>query len=312
MPPHDPSTRRRAAVATLCLVQFVDVLGVTVVVAALPAMLADTGSGYPTDGALISTGYATLFGGLLVFGSRVGDRYGHRRTIHAGLALFALGALLTAAAGTAAVVTAGRCLQGAAAAVAVPSALALLTTIAADDRARARALAAWSAAGAVAGASGFLVGGVVTQLAGWRLIFWLMLGVAALQAVAVTAFVGPATAAGPGARRPPLAPLASGLLTLAVMLLVVGATLLGEPVHRGLGALLLGAALACVPAFVRADRRSRAPLLPADLLRRPVLRRGAARSSTRRPPAPSPPSPRCTCRTRSGGRRWRRPSCSCR
>ena len=50
-------------------------------------------------------------------------------------------------------------------------------------------MAAWSAAGAVAGASGFVVGGVVSAVTTWRLIFWGLLGMAAAQAVAVTILV---------------------------------------------------------------------------------------------------------------------------
>lgn len=58
-------------VVSLCLVQFVDVLGGTVMVAALPAMLSDLHTSAETA-SLISTGYAMLFGGLLMLGERLG------------------------------------------------------------------------------------------------------------------------------------------------------------------------------------------------------------------------------------------------
>jgi hypothetical protein len=58
-------------VVSLCLVQFVDVLGVTVMVTALPAMLADLRAS-PDAASLISTGYALFFGGLLMLGARLG------------------------------------------------------------------------------------------------------------------------------------------------------------------------------------------------------------------------------------------------
>ena len=155
------------AVTALCLVQFMDVLGVTVVVAALPSMLTSlhASQAYST---LVATGYAMFFGGLLMLGARLGDRYGHRRTILASLAVFAAGSAITAAATSVVILTAGRCLQGAAAAASVPSALRLLTTITPAGSARRRAIAAWSAAGAAAGASGFVVGGFVTDLTSWR------------------------------------------------------------------------------------------------------------------------------------------------
>jgi hypothetical protein len=61
----------RTGVVSLCLVQFVDVLGVTVIVTALPAMLADLRA--PAGAAsLISAGYAMFFGGLLMLGARLG------------------------------------------------------------------------------------------------------------------------------------------------------------------------------------------------------------------------------------------------
>jgi MFS family permease len=275
-PPPDAraGTRPGGVVAALCLVQFVDVLGVTVVVTALPQMLSDTG-GTSADGTLVATGYAMFFGGLLMFGARLGDRVGHRRTILASLGLFAVGALLAAAATSVIVLTAARCVQGAAAAAAVPSALRLLTTVSDGDRARARAVAAWSAAGAAAGASGFVVGGVVSAVTTWRVIFWGLLAMAAAQAVVITALVP--RDARPAGRRP-LNAGASVLLTAAVMLLVVGSTLLGEDGHPLPGGLLLGAAVGAGAFFVAADRRATAPLLPVPLLRTPQVLRGAGGS----------------------------------
>jgi MFS family permease len=152
-------------VVSLCLVQFVDVLGVTVVVTALPAMLADLRAS-PDAASLISTGYAMFFGGLLMLGARLGDRFGHRRVILTSLAVFTAAAVLGTTAGSALILTAARCLQGVAAAMSVPSALRLLTTITADGPQRRKAIAVWSAAGAAAGASGLVAGGVVTDLVG--------------------------------------------------------------------------------------------------------------------------------------------------
>ena len=134
------------AITALCSVQFVDVLGVTVVVTALPRMLADLNAP-ASAGSLVSGGYAMFFGGLLMLGARLGDRFGHRRTITASLAVLAAGALLGAVAGSVVLLTAARCLQGAAAAASVPSALRLLTTLAAGPPRR-RAIAARSSAGA--------------------------------------------------------------------------------------------------------------------------------------------------------------------
>ena len=75
------------AVGALCLVQFVDVLGVAIVTIALPAILAGLDAPASTTPVLV-TGYAMFFGGLLLLGARLGDRYGHRRVLLVGLAAF--------------------------------------------------------------------------------------------------------------------------------------------------------------------------------------------------------------------------------
>src|SRR5437016_4430008 len=152
--PVSPARTVWLGVVSLCLVQFVDVLGVTVTVTALPAMLLDLQAS-PGAASLISAGYAMFFGGLLMLGARLGDRFGHRRIIFTGLAIFSVAAVVGATATSVAILTAARCLQGAAAALSVPSALRLLTTITSDGSQREGAIAGWSASGAAAGASGF-------------------------------------------------------------------------------------------------------------------------------------------------------------
>jgi MFS family permease len=270
--PAPPTPRVWSAVVALCLIQFVDVLGVTVVVTALPEMLADVGA-TAGDATLVATGYAMFFGGLLMLGARLGDRVGHRRAILGSLWVFAVGALLAATATSTLTLTAARCVQGAAAAAAVPSALKLLTMVTGSGRERARAVAAWSAAGAAAGASGYVVGGIVTDVASWRIIFWGLLAVSAVQAATITALVPP----DPRSRaRHGLNLTASAVFTVGVMLVVVGATFLGERPHRNAGALLLGGAVVVIGLFAVADRRSPAPLLPRAVLREPQVLRGTA------------------------------------
>lgn len=259
-------------VVSLCLVQFVDVLGVTVMVTALPAMLSDLRA--PADAAsLVSTGYAMFFGGLLMLGARLGDRFGHRRIIFTGLAVFAVAAVVGATAASVVVLTAARCLQGAAAALSVPSALRLLTTITSDGPQRERAIAGWSTSGAAAGASGFVVGGVVTYLAGWRAVFWAYLAVAVLLAGAIRRSVPPDPA---GDRSVRLSVASVGTFTAAVMAFVVATTLLPQPGRAALGGVLLATAIALAGVFIAVDRRSAAPLLPKTVFGERPLRQGAA------------------------------------
>ena len=258
------------AVVSLCLVQFVDVLGVTVVVTSLPAMLASLHAP-ESYASLIATGYAMFFGGLLMLGARLGDRFGHRRTILVSLMVFAAGAIVGATASSVVALMAGRCLQGAAAAGSVPSALRLLTTMTPDGRIRQRAIAVWSAAGAAAGASGFVVGGIVTELASWRVVFWAFLPLAAALCAGIVWSVPRDRDADPAKS---LNLTGAATFTGAVMAFVVGTT--DHPAsppsrrrvaprdrrHDGGRVLLI-------------DRRAAAPLLPARLLGSARLRQGA-------------------------------------
>ena len=116
---------------------------------------------------------------------------------------------------------------------------------------------------------------MVTDLAGWRLIFWGLLALAAGQAIAVLTLVPPDRGTD---HRTRLNLAGSVLLTAAVMLLVVAATLLREEGRRLVGAVLLAGAGVLTAAFVVTDRRSAAPLLPAALVRSPQVLRGSAGS----------------------------------
>jgi MFS family permease len=266
----DRRTRRRA-VAALAAVQFVDVLGVTVAITALPAILAGLDAS-PSAAGPVVTAYAVFFGALLLLGARLGDRFGHRRVLQVGLALFGAASVVAASAPDVPVLVAARCLQGAAAAASVPSALRLLTATAADEDERRRAVAVWSAAGAAAGASGFLLGGALSDLAGWRSVFWVTVPLAALLLVAVRRW-----APEPGRERAGRLDVPGAvLLAGAVAALVLGGSALEQGGTRVRGTLLVALGGLVLVAFVRAEQRAADPLLPPAATRLPALRTGAA------------------------------------
>src|SRR5918995_1497806 len=157
-------------VVLLCVAQFVVVLDATIVAIALAAMQDDLGLG--TAGvAWVITAYTLAFGGCLLSAGRLADRVGRRRVFVAGLLLFAVASVACGAAPGGAVLLAGRALQGLGAALVAPSALALLTEIRPQGAARQRALAWWTAAAAGGGASGWVLGGVLSGLLDWRWVF---------------------------------------------------------------------------------------------------------------------------------------------
>ena len=255
------------ALAVVCVAQFVVVLDVTIVTTALPAIRQLRFS--DADLQWVFTAYALVFGALLIFGGRLADIAGRRRTFLIGLALFGVASAGCALAWSPAALVAGRILQGAGAALLSPAALAILTTITEPGEHRRRAVGWWTAVAASGGASGWVFGGLLSQYAGWRWVFAVNVPIV-LAAMAIAARVLPSGRQPAEGRRLDL----GGALTATVglALLVYGLTSAGE---RGLGqmtswlSLLLAAAVLVI--FVRHEGRTADPLLPLGLLRsRPV------------------------------------------
>lgn len=155
--------------AVLCVSQFVDVLSVNTAVIALPDIRDDLGMSDGQAQWVISI-YALLFGGLLLPGGWLADRVGHRRLFAVGIAGFALASLACGLAPSGGVLIAARALTGVTAALTVPAALALLIAGTSEER-RPRALGWWTAAGGGGAIAGLVVGGVLTDVAGWRASF---------------------------------------------------------------------------------------------------------------------------------------------
>ncbi len=118
--------------------------------------------------------YLLPLSALLLLGGAVGDRFGRRNIWFSGWRLFAAGSALCAAAPSLGFLLAARGLQGAGAAFLLPNSLAILGSVFTGE-ARGRAVGTWSAASAVAGAIGPVLGGWLIDTAGWRSIFLLNL-----------------------------------------------------------------------------------------------------------------------------------------
>ena len=120
--------RSGLAIALVCVAQFVIVLDVTVVTSALPALGRELGFG-ADDLQWVVTAYVLAFGGFLVAGGRAADLVGARRAFTIGLAGFAAASLGCGLAPSGWVLIASRVLQGLAAALLTPAALALLNAV---------------------------------------------------------------------------------------------------------------------------------------------------------------------------------------
>ena len=163
----------------------------TAIMAALPNMRSELSlSSAGVEWAV--NAYLVVSAAFIVLGGHAADRFGARPAAIAGLALFAAASCIIAVADTQAVLLLGRALQGFAAAVAVPSTLAAVDTLAASER-KAAAIGAWTGFLMLGFSIGPLLGGALTHLTGWRVIFWLNVLLMA-TAIAGLAFAGPTTA----------------------------------------------------------------------------------------------------------------------
>ncbi len=124
-------------------------------------------------------GYTVPFAALLISAGTVSDWLGARRVFGWGLVVFAAASAWCGLAPVLPMLVAARVVQGCAAAVMLPSSLALVRQAFADQAARARAVAVWSSGGAAAIAAGPVLGGILTSAAGWRSVFFVNLPVGA-------------------------------------------------------------------------------------------------------------------------------------
>jgi EmrB/QacA subfamily drug resistance transporter len=183
----DTGNPNRWLLPVLLVAQLMVILDITAVNIALPHIAADLNM----SGSSVSwtiTSYSLIFGSLLLFGGRAADLLGRRRMFLTGLVIFTTSSVMSAIASSAATLFTARAGQGLGAALLSPAALSIITA-GFHGEARAKAQAAWGAVGGAGAAIGVLVGGILTQAADWRTIFYVNIPVAVLLFVASTKLV---------------------------------------------------------------------------------------------------------------------------
>jgi MFS transporter, DHA2 family, methylenomycin A resistance protein len=248
------------ALAAAVLGFFVITLDAVVVNVALPSIRSNFGGGI-TGLQWVVDGYTLMFAALLLWAGALSDRIGARRAFGLGLGVFIVASAACGMAPGLAALTVGRFVQGAAAAVMMPSSMALLGQAYRDPAKRARAIAVWAMGGAIAASAGPVLGGLLTMVS-WRLIFFINIPVGA-AAILLIARIAPSP------RRPaPFNWLGQVTAVTAMASLTFGAIEAGA---AGITArpvvVAFAAAVAAVAAFIATEVRGTHPMIPLQLFR---------------------------------------------
>ncbi|MEW2393310.1 MFS transporter [Streptomyces venezuelae] len=264
--PRSPDAPRPSSSGSLALVASllgfaVITIDVTAVNIALPDIRATLHGGMAGLQWVVDA-YTLMFAALMLSAGALADRAGARRAYALGVGVFTVASLACALAPGIGALIAARVAQGAGAAIVMPASLSLIRQAYDDPRRRARAIALWTVGGSVSVAVGPVLGGVLTEAAGWRSVFLLNLPVGALILALLARVVR-------SPRRPAAVDL-GGQVT-AVLALAGLAFAVIEGGHMGWTSAPVvagfGVAVVCAVAFHRVEKRHPAPMVPLSLLR---------------------------------------------
>ncbi len=255
--------RRCGALAVLCVSLLLVTLDRGVLVVALPTLVRQM---HATSSQLqwIVAAYVVVFAGLLLAGGSLADRIGRKRTLLAGLAIFAAGSAWAAFSGSVGALVAARASMGIGGALMIPSSLSIITAIFPDPGDRQRAIGVWAGTAGVGSCLGPVIGGLLLTHFWWGSVFLVDVPIAALGVALVIALV-------PDSRNPAARPpdVPGALLSIAALGLVLFA-LIEAPTRGWTSALVSGtgaAGLAALGGFVGWERLSPHPMLNLGFFR---------------------------------------------
>ena len=257
-----PVWRAKLALATILTAQLMLQMDFLIVIVALPKIQSELG--FTAAGlSWVPNAFALAFGGLLLLGGRLGDIHGQVRVFRIGIAIFVAASLWGGVAGSPSALIAARVLQGVGAALAGPSVLALITTMARDEAERNRGLSLFIAVSSVGASAGLILGGALTDLASWR---WSLLINVPVGAV-VLLLIGSLVKETP--RKKARLDIAGALsATLGSVALVYGFLAAAEQGWLAAGTVAsFGAAALLLVTFLYVEARTAEPLLDLSLLR---------------------------------------------
>jgi EmrB/QacA subfamily drug resistance transporter len=260
--------RKWIALALLASTQFVIVLDAAIVNVAIPSIGRDLR--FATENlAWIPNAYALTFGGFLLLGGRMADLLGRRRLFMGGLIVFVFASLLGGLSQSETQLIAARAVQGLGAAMLAPSGLSMVTNMFTEGAERNKALGVWGAVSGSGGAAGVLLGGVLTQYAGWEWVLWVNVPIGIVAALLAPRLLVESRRESDTRH---FDTLGAVTVTAGLSLLVFA---LVDTVRAGWGSTqtigLLAVSLALIVVFVSIERRSVAPLVPFRIFRSRTL-----------------------------------------
>lgn len=248
----------------LCISLLIVTLDNTVLNVVLPALVRDL---HATTSQLqwIVDAYVMVFAGLLLVAGSAADRLGRKRTLLAGLVVFAAGSAWAAFSGSVGMLIAARASMGIGAALIMPSTLSIITNVFSDPAERQRAIGFWAGTSGVGIALGPILGGLLLAHYWWGSVFLINVPIAALGAACALLLV-------PNSRNPAAAApdVVGALLSIAGLGLVLW-SLIEAPVRGWSSGLVIGAGLgglAVLAGFAAWERTCSHPMLNLEFFRR--------------------------------------------
>ncbi|HET6642951.1 MAG TPA: MFS transporter [Gaiellaceae bacterium] len=257
------ANRRWWTLAAVSLGLFMIMLDNTVVNVALPSIERDL-SARLSELEWIVSGYALTFAAFLLTGGKLADLLGRRRIFVIGLAVFGGASLACALAPGAGFLIGARVVQGVGAALMNPATLSIITATF-PARQRGTAIGIWVGVSATALAIGPLVGGLLTEHAGWSSIFYVNVPIAAVAIVASFLLIDESQDTSREQRLDLPGLVSSGLGLFALTYALIEANNHGWTSSRIVGAFAVAAV--SLAAFIVLELRQRLPMLDLSLFR---------------------------------------------
>jgi EmrB/QacA subfamily drug resistance transporter len=255
--------RKWWSLGAVALGLFMIMLDNTVVNVALPTIQRDLDAGL-SELEWIVSGYALTFAALLLTGGKLADLLGRRLVFVTGLAIFSGSSLACALAPSAGFLIGARVVQGAGAALMNPATLSIITA-AFPARQRGTAIGIWVGVSASALAIGPLVGGLLTEHAGWSSIFYINVPIGIVAIVASLLLVEETRDTSYEQRLDLPGLVTAGLGLFALSYALIEANSYGWGSARIVGAFAVAAL--SLGAFVALEVRQRLPMLDLSLFR---------------------------------------------